>query len=408
MARALENVRVLDMGRILAAPTASMILADLGAEVIHVEPPWGDDSRTFGPFVDGKSAYYASINRNKKGIVLDLKKPEAKQVVYDLIRASDVLLENFRMGTMERLGFSYEQASALNPRLIYASISGFGHDALPGYAGRPAYDMVAQAFSGLMSITGPEGGPPVRVGSSIGDIMAGHQCAISILAALWHRQQTGRGQRVDIAMVDSLVYMLENAVVRYTVSGQVPHALGTRHPTIVPFQAFETADDWITVPIGNDELWLKYCQAIERPDLAADPRYATNPGRVEHVADLVPLLQEVMRSKTTVEWLDIMSRHELPCSRINTVDQVVADPNINHRQMVVEIDQPDIGRIKIAGSSFHMSETPGEVYGHAPLLGEHTAEVLTGILGYTPERVAELVAAGAVYQHQQKREDEDR
>ena len=398
MLKALETVRVLDMGRILAAPTASMILADLGAEVIHVEPPWGDDSRTFGPFVDGKSAYYASINRNKKGIVLDLKKPEATQIIHDLIRVSDVVLENFRTGTMQRLGFSYEQASAINPRIIYASISGFGQDALPGYATRPAYDMVAQAFSGLMSITGPEDGPPVRVGSSIGDIMAGHHCAIAILAALHYREQSGRGQRIDIAMIDSLVYMLENALVRYTVSGQIPHALGTRHPTIAPFQAFQTADQWLTVPIGNDDLWVRFCAAIERPELASDPRFQTNPLRVEHIADLAPLLQEVMRTKTTDAWLAILERHALPCSRINTIDQVVNDPNINYRGMVVEVDQPDLGRIKIAGSPFHMSETPGAVYAHAALLGEHTVEVLTGILGYPPEKADELIKAQVAYQ----------
>ncbi len=399
MPKALENVRVLDLGRILAAPTTSMILGDLGAEIIHVEPPWGDDSRTFGPFVDGKSAYYVSINRNKKGIVLDLKKPEAREIVHDLIAVSDVLLENFRVGTMERLGFSYERAHAINPRIIYASISGFGNDALPEYANRPAYDLVAQAFSGLMSITGTEGGPPVRVGSSIGDVMAGHHCAIAILAALWHRERTGQGQRVDIAMVDSLIYMLENAIVRYTVSGQIPHALGTRHPTIVPFQVFRTADGWLSVPIGNDELWVRYCQAIERPDLAALPRFQTNPSRVEHADELLPILEEVMATKATGEWLSILARHELPCSQINTIDQVVHDPNVNHRKMVVDLDQPDIGRLKIAGSSFHMSETPGEVREHAPLLGEHTTQVLTDLLGYAPERVAALITSGAVYQH---------
>jgi len=248
---ALADVRVIDMGHVLAAPTAAMILADLGADVIHVESPRGDDSRAFGPFANGQSGYFISINRNKRSVVLDLKKPAGKEVLRDLIRVSDVVLENFRPTTMARLGFSYEDMCVINPRIIYASISGFGHDALPEYASKPAYDIVAQAFSGLMSITGPEGGPPVRVGSSMGDIIAGHQCAIGVLAALWYRERTGRGQVVDISMADALTYTLENAIVRYTMSGVVPQPLGTRHPTVAPFQAFETRDSWVVIAIDR-------------------------------------------------------------------------------------------------------------------------------------------------------------
>ena len=229
MPKALDNVRVIDMGHVLAAPTTSMILADLGADVIHLEPPKGDDARQFGPFYKGQSGYFASVNRNKRSLVVNLKELAGKKILRDLVRVSDVVLENFRPGTLERLGFSYEVMSEINPRIIYASICGFGHDALPEYAAKPAYDMVAQAFSGLMSITGPEGGPPVRVGTSVGDITSGHQCAIAILAALWYRERTGRGQVIDMSMVDGLVYILENAIVRYTLNDQIPQPLGQLH-----------------------------------------------------------------------------------------------------------------------------------------------------------------------------------
>jgi CoA:oxalate CoA-transferase len=392
----LEDVRVIDLGHVLAAPTAAMILADLGADVIHLEPPHGDDAREFGPFRDGHSGYFASINRNKRSVVVDLKTPGGAEVLRDLIRASDVVLENYRPGTLERLGFSYEAMSELNPRIIYASICGFGHDALPAYADKPAYDMVAQASSGLMSITGPEGGPPVRVGTSVGDITAGHQCAIAILAALWYRERTGRGQVVDISMVDGLVYILENAIVRYTLSGQIPAPLGTRHPTVTPFRAFPTADSWIVIAIGNDGLWQTFCEAIERPDLAADARFQTNALRTEHHAELDALLEPVTQERTTEDWVALLEAHRLPYSPIQTVDQVVHDPNLWHRGMIAQVDQPGIGPVEIVGSPFHLSETPGTVRTPAPALGQHTEEVLREVLGYEGERIEELIAAGAV------------
>jgi len=395
MPKALEDVRVIDLGHVLAAPTAAMILADLGADVIHLEPPHGDDARQFGPFRGDHSGYFASVNRNKRSVVVDLKTQGGAQVLRDLIRASDVVLENYRPGTLDRLGFSYEAMSELNPRIIYASICGFGHDALPEYADKPAYDMVAQAFSGLMSITGPEGGPPVRVGTSVGDITAGHQCAIAILAALWHRERTGRGQVVDMSMVDGLVYILENAIVRYTLSGQIPAPLGTRHPAITPFRAYPTADSWIVIALGNDGLWQTFCEAIERPDLAADARFQTNALRTQHHAELDVLLEPVTRERTTEEWVALLEAHRLPYSPIQTVDQVVHDPNIRHRGMIAEVDQPGIGPVEIVGSPFHLSETPGTVRTPAPALGQHTEEVLREVLGYERERIEELIAAGA-------------
>lgn len=397
MSKALADVRVIDLGHVLAAPTAAMILADLGAEVIHLEPPGGDDAREFGPFIDGQSGYFISINRNKKSVVIDLKKTAGKQILRDLVGVSDVVLENFRPGTMAKLGFSYAQLQAIKPDIIYASISGFGHDALPEYATKPAYDMVAQAFSGLMSITGPEAGPPVRVGSSVGDIIAGHQCAIAILSALWYRERTGKGQKVDMSMVDGLVYALENAIVRYTASGEIPQPLGTKHPAITPFQALKTKDNWIVVAVGNDILWQKFCTALSQPALAEDPRFVTNDLRTQNRADLVKILEKLTATKTTAEWMMLLEEYGLPYSPVNTVDQMVQDPNINYRQMVVEIEQPNVGPLKIVGSPFHLSETPGAVTQPAPLLGQHTVEVLTGVLDYSTDKVQQLIQEKVVY-----------
>jgi len=397
MPKALANVRVIDLGHVLAAPTTAMILADLGADVIHLEPPRGDDSRQFGPFINGQSGYFISINRNKKSIVVDLKKSAGKEILRDLIRVSDVVLENFRPDAMQKMGFSYDEMKMINPSIIYASISGFGHDALPEYATKPAYDLIAQAFSGLMSITGPEGGPPVRVGSSVGDMIAGHQCAIGILSALWYRERTGRGQIVDISMVDGLVYVLENAIVRYTLLRQIPQPLGTKHPAITPFQAFRTEDSWIVVAIGNDALWRRFCQAIARPELAEDPRFKTNALRTQNQQELAHILEGVTKTKSTEQWMTILEGNGLPYSPINTIDRVVQDPNINYRKMVVEVDQPHVGPVRIAGSPFHLSETPGGVTAPAPLLGQHTEGVLCNVLGYSKDKIEELVKEKVAY-----------
>jgi len=404
MEKALDGIKIVDLSHVLAAPFCTMILADMGAEVVKVEPPIGDDSRTFGPFIDEKegdakqSGYFISINRNKRSVCVDLKREEGKALLRKMIETADIVVENYRPTTMKKLGFSYEDLKKINPKIIYCSICGFGHDALPEYASRPAYDMVAQGFSGLMSITGPVGGPPVRVGTSVGDIVAGHQGAIGILAALHHRDKSGKGQHVDIAMVDGLVYILENAIVRYTANGDIPAPLGSAHPTITPFQSFETKDgSWVITPIGNDALWVKFCKAIEREDLTNHELYKTNPLRTKNKHTLLPILEIEMRKKTTDEWLKILDEFGLPNSPLNTIDKVVKDPNLMHRNMIVDVDQPGIGTVTMAGSPFHLSETPGTVRSPAPLLGQHTKSYLKEDLGYSDGEIEALLSGGIVF-----------
>jgi len=401
MPRALEGIRVVDLSHVLAAPTTSMYLADLGAEVIHIEKEDGDDSREFGPFVGGhdknRSGYFISLNRNKKSLVLNLKSERGKSILRELIRVSDVVLENFRPDTMQKLGFGWEDIQKINPRAIYCSICGFGHDTLPQYGSRPAYDMVAQAYSGLMSITGPEGGPPCRVGSSVGDIIAGMQGAIGILAALRYRERSGRGQYVDIAMVDGLFSVLENAVARYVNTGETPGPLGGAHPSIAPFQGFQGKDgQWVIAAIGNDKLWAEYCKVLGREDLIEHPKFKTNPLRCENRKEMVTILAQEMAKKTAREWCDIFERQRIPYSPINNLQQICEDAHIAHRRMLVEIDQPVVGKMQVSASPLKLSETPGEVYAPAPMLGEHTDEVLREVLGYSPDVISQLKIEGVI------------
>ena len=400
MAGALEGIRIIDLSHVLAGPTATMILADLGAEVIHIEPPRGDDAREYGPFIGGadkdRRGYFISLNRNKKSLVLNLKHAKGKEILRELIKVSDVLVENFRPGTMDSLGFGWEEVRQINPGLIYASISGFGHETLPAYANRPAYDVVAQAYSGLMSITGPEEGTPTRVGSSIGDIVAGHQAAISILAALFYRTLTGRGQRYDGAMVDGLFSILENAVVRYTIAGEIPQPLGTAHPTITPFQAFHTGDSWIIIATGTEKLWAQLCATLGRSDLLKDERFRTNPLRTTNRQALVDILTGELTKKTTAEWAEIFEKAGIRYSPVNNMKQICEDPQIKFRDMLVEIDQQQIGKMKIAGSPLRLSETPGKVYRGAPALGEHTEEILATLLKKSQTEITALRNDGVI------------
>jgi len=400
MEGALDGIRVIDLSHVLAGPTATMILADLGAEVIHVEPPQGDDAREYGPFV-GKvdknhSGYFISLNRNKKSMVLNLRHQKGKGILRELIKVSDVVAENYRPSTMRNLGFDWREIQRMNPKIIYASISGFGHDTLPEYSNRPAYDIVTQAYSGLMSLTGPEQGPPCRVGSSMGDIIAGHQAAIGILAALFYRTITGRGQRYDGSMVDGLFFTLENAVVRYTTEGEIPRALGTAHPSITPFQAFRTRDSWIIIAIGGDKLWAHFCTVLGRRDLIEDARFRTNPLRTENRETLVSILMEETMKKTAKDWTDVFEGEAIPYSLVNNIKQICEDPYIKFRNMLVEIEQTGIGSMKIAGSPLRLSETPGKVYRGAPSLGEHTEEILASVLKMPRADILHLRKEGVI------------
>lgn len=395
MSGPLTDIRVLDLTRVLAGPFCTMVLADLGAEVIKLErPDTGDDSRTFGPFINQESAYFISINRGKKSITLDLKHPRSKEVFRDLVKNVDVLVENFKPGVLDRLGLGYAELSQINPRLIYASSSGFGQTG--PYSKRPAYDLIIQGMGGLMSITGPDAAHPTKVGSSIADIFAGVFCAIGILSALHSRHITGRGQMVDVAMLDCMVAILENAVARFAASGQDPHPIGNSHPSIAPFSTVQTADGAMNIAVGNDVLWARFCDVIGHPELLADERFTTNPRRIEHRLELEQILAGIMNDRSTADWLDRLQKVEIPSGPINTISQVFADPQVLARNMLVELTHPKAGPMKVPGIPIKLSETPGEIKGPSPDLGEHTDQILEQLLGYSPETIAKLRAEGVL------------
>lgn len=386
---ALENIKVLDLTRVLAGPYSTMILGDLGADIIKVEmPEIGDDARHFGPYMNSESAYFMSLNRNKRSITLNLKTAKGKEVLLEMVKKVDVLVENFRPGTMEKLGLGYEDLKEINPKLIYAASSGYGHTG--PYSKRAAYDAVVQAMGGLMSITGKEGGEPTRVGTSVGDITAGLFTTIGILAALNSRNETGKGQKVDVAMLDCQVAILENAIARYVVTGEIPKPGGNKHPSIVPFEPFETIDGQVMVAAGNDVLWANFCRAIDIEPLCKDDRFSTNPLRNENYGELRPILAKIMKTRTTQEWQDILDNAGVPNGPINTVDKVIEDPQVVAREMIIEIDHPVSGKVKVPGIPIKLSNTPGQIRMTSPLLGQHTDEILRDLLNYDDEKIEDL------------------
>jgi len=386
----LEDIVVLDLTRVLAGPYCSMILANLGAKIIKVErPETGDDTRSFGPYKNGQSAYFVSLNRGKKSIAIDLKKPEGKQIIKELTKVSDVVLENFRPGTMRKLGLSYDVLNKINSRIVYAAVSGFGHTG--PYSEKPAYDMIAQALGGIMSITGQPGGEPTRVGSSIGDIIAGMFGAIGIIAALYERVFTCKGQMVDVAMLDGQVAVLENAIARYAISGEVPGPIGSRHPSITPFGGFKTKNSWVIIACGNQAIWEKFCKAVDREDLLEVEEFKTNEKRTKNYEKIKPILDEITIQKTTEEWLKIFESNGVPSSAINTVDKLFNDPQVKARKMIIETEQPDMGKIHVAGNPIKLSTLTEEVVTDpAPKIGEHTVEILKTYLNYTDVKINEL------------------
>ncbi len=396
MSKPLEGVRVLDLSRVLAGPFCTMILSDLGAEVVKVElPGTGDDSRAFGPFRNGQSLYFVNVNRGKQSVAIDLKSEAGRKLLVDLAKECDVLVENFRPGTMEKLGLGWDVLKEANPRLIYAAVSGFGHTGPD--SGRPAYDILVQAMGGVMSITGWPDSPPTRVGLSMGDITAAVYCAAGVNAALFQRQKTGMGQKVDVSMLDCQLSILENALVRYQVDGHSPSPLGTRHPTITPFQAFRASDDWFVVAVGNDALWKKFCDALGRRDLLSDGRFATNGDRTRHYADLTPELERMFEAKDRGEWLSLLEKAGVPSAPVNTVKDVMADRQLAARNMFVTVEDERAGTVTIPGNPIKMDSVPeSPTRPSAPSIGEHTDRVLRDLLGLDEAAIASLRAQGTV------------
>ncbi len=393
----LAGVKVLDLTRILAGPYCSMTLRDLGAEVIKIErPDGGDTARGNGPFVGELSTYFLSVNRGKKSVTLNLAAERGRDILIDLAKRSDVLVENYVPGNMKRFGLDYEVLSRHNPRLVYCSISGFGQTG--PYAARPALDVVVQGMGGVMSITGEPGGPPVRPGASMGDIVAGLYAAIGILSALFERVISGKGQYIDIGMLDCQVAIMENALSRYFGSGDVPGPLGTRHPVFTPFQAFETSDGWIVVAIigGVTDQWPLFCATIGHLELIDDPRYSTGGLRTQHYEELEPVLREALKRRTAEEWVAAFGQVDIACGPVNSVDQVASDPQIAEREMIVQVPYDHGGPVKLINTPVKLSRSPGMVDTLSATLGEHTDEVLGGTLGLTKEKIATLRADGVV------------
>jgi crotonobetainyl-CoA:carnitine CoA-transferase CaiB-like acyl-CoA transferase len=403
----LSHVRVLDLSRVLAGPWAGQNLADLGAEVIKVERPGaGDDSRAFGPpWVkdrDGRdskdSAYFTSANRGKKSVTVNIAKPEGQKLVRELAKISDVLIENYKFGDLARYALSYEDIRKINPRLIYCSVTGFGQTG--PYRERPGYDFMIQGMGGMMSVTGePDdapGGGPQRAGVPVADIITGMYASIAICAALAHRAETGIGQHLDLALLDSQIALLAYQNTNYFSTGKPPKRIGNLHPNIVPYQPFKTSDGSVILACGNDNLYRKFCEAADCKELAQDPRFATNGERVENRAELTPLLQQIFSKRSTHEWVDLLEAAGVANGPINDVAQVFEEPQVKARGVKIELDHPIAGKIPLVASPMRFSATPLEHELAPPVLGQHTEEVLRGVLRLDDEAIARLRADGVI------------
>jgi formyl-CoA transferase len=391
----LDGVRVIDLTRVLAGPFCTMILGDLGADVIKIERPiLGDDTRHWGPpFVEGgESAYFLCANRNKRSITLDLKSERGLEILKALIRKGDILVENFRTGTLERWGLDYETLQHIHPGLVYCAITGYGHNG--PYKDRPGYDILAQAMGGFMSVTGPADGAPHRAGVAIADLAAGMFAVHAILAALYRREKDGRGQYVDIALLDSQVALMTYVASNYLVTGAPPRRLGNAHPNIVPYEVFKARDDYFVFGSGNDRQWSTFCQAVQRPEWATDERYATNPQRITHRDELIANLNELFATREMDEWLSLCEEIGLPAAPIHSMDHVFSDPQAIARKLQVEIHHPTAGSVPLVGSPLHIPTQPIQFRYPPPLLGEHTEEILGEILGYDRESIEALRQEG--------------
>lgn len=394
MTAPLDGIRVLDLTKVLAGPFATQIFGDFGADVIKIERPGeGDDTRAFGPpFVEGESTYFLSINRNKRSVALNLKSQAAIGIVKKLAAKSDVLIENFRPGSLKKMGLDYAALHAQFPRLIYVSISGFGAtgpDAL-----RPGYDLAVQGLSGMMSITGDPAGPPTKVGTSIADLVAGLYAVQGTLLALYAREKNGIGQFVDVSMLDGQISLLTFQGQKYLSTSVVPGRMGNRHPSICPYETFAASDGYFNVAVGNDRIWMTFCETLGRRDLALDPRFKTNPNRVSNHDDLYPILADIFRTKPAAQWISLLETAGIPAAPILTVDQVFSHPQVAARNMRVSVPHSTIQRLEMAGIPVRLSGTPPQIRRGPPLLGEHTDEVLRE-LELQPRNIENLKQEGA-------------
>jgi crotonobetainyl-CoA:carnitine CoA-transferase CaiB-like acyl-CoA transferase len=393
--RPLGNVRVLDLTRVLAGPFCSMILGDMGAEVIKIEEPGkGDDTRRWPPFVGGEATYFMSVNRNKLSVTVNLKSPEGLDLLKRLATKSDVLLENFRTGTMERLGLGYRALSRLNPKLVYCSISGFGESGPEAH--RAGYDLIVQGESGIMDLTGFADGPPVKVGNSIADLVAGLSAAHGVTLALLARTRTRRGQKVEIAMLDVMASLLTYQAGIYFGTGQRPTRKGNQHPSIVPYEVFRASDAYVTLGVANNSLWQQCCRALERPELATDRRFDTEAKRVENRAELVPLINEILAARSADEWLKRLEAAGVPAGRIRSVAEVCESEHLKARGMIAHLSHPSAGDVTVMGVPVRLGATAGAVRRPPPLLGQHTEVVLRRVLGLRAAQIGGLRRVGAI------------
>lgn len=396
--RPLDGILVLDLSRVLSGPYCTMYLADMGARVLKVERPGsGDETRRFGPpFVRGQSTYFLSINRGKESLALDLKHPDGLAIARELALRADVLVQNFRPGAAARLGLGWEDLREDNPRLVYASISGYGTEGLPEYSRLPGYDVVIQGIGGLPGVTGPPDGPPYKVGTSVADLVAGLLALQGVTLALFARERTGRGQHVDVSMQDGQVSLLTYHSTMYWGTGAVPPRLGNAHPSITPYETYAASDGYLNVAVANDAHFVRFCATLGRPGLAEDARFATNPLRVSNRVALNEILQPLLQGRTVDEWVATLGGAGLVCGPIHDVGQALSHPQLAARDMVVDLEHPAYGPVRLLGSPWRMSDTPVRPTTPPPVLGEHTGAVLAELLGLDADRLAALAEAGVI------------